>query len=96
MIGTGGRFGMAVDVRDEEEYGEQIDPLLVDIDPQRMVRGAGGILAFGTLWWLVALTQPNYILPTPVAVAETFATEAASGAMLTALGNSIIHWAPER
>jgi NitT/TauT family transport system permease protein len=85
---------MAIDVGDETEYGDGTAAPSLDIEPRRALRGAGGLLAFLALWWLVALTQPSYILPAPAAVAETFVAEAASGDMLTALGNSVVHWLP--
>jgi NitT/TauT family transport system permease protein len=85
---------VAVDVGEEVEPSGEIDSPFGDIDPQRAIRGGAGALAFIALWWAVALTQPSYILPTPLAVAETFAAEAASGDMTTALGNSVLHWIP--
>jgi NitT/TauT family transport system permease protein len=85
---------MAVDTGEERTHGGEIGSWLFDIDPLRAIRGTVGVLAFVGLWWLVALTQPSYILPTPAAVAESFVAEASSGAMLTALTSSIIHWIP--
>jgi len=85
---------MAVDFGEDGEYASEVDSTMFDIDTQRALRGSAGILGFLVLWWLVALTQPSYILPTPAAVAETFVVEAASGDMAVALLSSIIHWLP--
>ncbi|MXR40473.1 ABC transporter permease subunit [Halobaculum sp. WSA2] len=85
---------MAIDVGDEVNHGDDVGLSLFDVDPRRAIRGAVGVAVFLALWWLVALTQPTYVLPTPLIVAETFVVEAASGAMLTALGSSIVHWFP--
>ncbi|SIS11818.1 ABC transporter permease [Natronorubrum thiooxidans] len=89
---------MATDVRQEverSESGEQgVGFPLTDIDLRRLLFGIGGIAAFVGLWWVVSLFQPAYILPSPVVVAETFAAEAASGEMTTALGQSVRHWLP--
>ncbi|WP_435161782.1 ABC transporter permease [Halorubrum sp. SY-15] len=63
-------------------------------DPRRLVRGAGGLLAFLALWHLVSLTQPAYVLPSPAAVGVRFVEEAASGTMLDALSSSVRHWIP--
>jgi len=63
-------------------------------DPRRLVRGAGGLLAFLALWHLVSLTQPAYVLPSPAAVGVRFVEEAASGTMLAALSSSVRHWIP--
>jgi NitT/TauT family transport system permease protein len=86
--------GEGVDSDEGIDSGEDVEPSSLDVDPRRGVRGAGGVVAFLALWWLVASTQPTYVLPTPPAVAETFVAEAASGAMLAALGSSIVHWVP--
>lgn len=85
---------MAIDVGEDVDPREGVDTSLFDVDPTRAIRGAGGVAVFLILWWLVASTQPTYILPTPLVVAETFVAEAASGAMLTALASSIVHWIP--
>lgn len=61
---------------------------------RQIVRGIVGVLAFVIAWWAVALTQPTYILPTPGAVAVTFAEEFRSGTMLVALRESMLHWIP--
>lgn len=63
-------------------------------DPRRLLRGAVGIVGFVGLWYLVSLTQPSYVLPTPTAIATRFYTELAAGTMTTALWSSIRHWIP--
>ena len=63
-------------------------------DPRRLGRGALGLVGFVLLWYAAALTQPAYVLPSPVAVADAFAEELASGAMTTALWSSVRHWIP--
>lgn len=67
---------------------------LVGIGLQRAALGGVGFVVFIALWWAASLFQPAYVLPSPVAVAETFVAEAASGEMTTALGQSIQHWIP--
>jgi NitT/TauT family transport system permease protein len=86
---------MAIDV--SEAVDTPTDTLggsLADVDTRRVVRGLGGIVAFLALWTGASLTQPSYVLPSPLVVAETFYAEAASGALFVALGNSILHWIP--
>jgi NitT/TauT family transport system permease protein len=85
---------MAIDVEDLDHTGDAFGGGVVDIDTRRVRRGLGGVAAFLALWTAAALTQPSYVLPTPLAVAETFYAEAASGDMFVALGNSILHWVP--
>ncbi|MEM4781412.1 MAG: ABC transporter permease [Halalkalicoccus sp.] len=63
-------------------------------DATRLVRGIAGVAAFLGLWWVLALFQPPYILPSPLAVGETFLAELASGAMTSALYSSVLHWIP--
>ncbi|MFU8868306.1 ABC transporter permease [Natronococcus sp.] len=67
---------------------------IAGIDLRRAVLGVGGVFGFLGLWWLLSLFQPAYVLPSPVAVAETFVAEAASGDMTTAIGQSVRHWIP--
>ncbi|QFU81605.1 ABC transporter permease [Natronorubrum aibiense] len=74
--------------------GQGADSPLVDVDPRRTLFGIGGIVGFVALWWLISLFQPEYVLPSPFVVAETFATEAASGELTAALGQSVRHWIP--
>ena len=63
-------------------------------DLRRAVLGALGIVAFTAVWWVAALFNPAYVLPAPDAVARTFVAELQSGAMVTALGQSVAHWLP--
>jgi NitT/TauT family transport system permease protein len=85
---------MAIDVEDLDHTADTFGGGVVDIDTRRVRRGLGGVVAFLVLWTTAALTQPSYVLPTPLAVAETFYAEAASGDMFVALGNSVLHWIP--
>ena len=85
---------MAIDVEDLDHTADTFGGGVVDIDTRRVRRGLGGVVAFLALWTAAALTQPSYVLPTPLAVAETFYAEAASGALFVALGNSVLHWVP--
>ncbi|MFW5978099.1 MAG: ABC transporter permease [Halohasta sp.] len=73
---------------------EETDVPLVGVDLRRALLGLVGLAGFVGLWWVVSLFQPAYVLPSPVAVAETFAEEAASGELSTALFQSIQHWLP--
>ena len=86
---------MALDVSEEVDptTGSPLGFLSGDT-VQRALGGPVGVAVFVVVWWLAALTQPAYVLPTPQAVAETFYAEAASGAMAVALGQSIRHWLP--
>jgi len=63
-------------------------------DLRRAVLGALGIVAFTAVWWVAALFNPAFVLPAPDAVARTFVAELQSGAMVTALGQSVTHWLP--
>jgi NitT/TauT family transport system permease protein len=60
----------------------------------RVLRGAGGVAAFVAVWWVASLYTPPFVLPTPAATASTFVAELRSGAMLTALVDSVSHWLP--
>ncbi len=60
----------------------------------RLVRGGLGVLGFVAVWWVAAQFNPPYVLPGPESVVETFLAELASGAMLTALLQSVTHWLP--
>jgi NitT/TauT family transport system permease protein len=60
----------------------------------RLLRGAGGVVAFVAVWWAAAAVTPPFVLPTPAVTASTFVAEALSGAMLTALVASVTHWLP--
>ena len=63
-------------------------------DRRRLARGVAGIAGFLLVWHAVSLTQDPFVLPSPVAVAEAFASEFASGDMTTALFQSVRHWFP--
>ncbi|WP_336345840.1 ABC transporter permease [Halalkalicoccus ordinarius] len=75
------------------DVGED-DILERDWETRRLLRGAIGVTGFLVLWWVAALFQPPYILPSPAVVAETFLTELASGTMTSALYSSVLHWIP--
>ena len=87
---------MATDTVDAEldHDDEEMALPFSDIGLQRVALGAGGIVVFLGLWWLAALAQPSYVLPSPGVVAETFYDEAVHGEMVGAIGQSILHWAP--
>jgi NitT/TauT family transport system permease protein len=86
---------MAIDVSEDVDHTtDALDGGLASVDLRRLRRGLGGLLAFLALWTGASLTQPSYILPSPLAVAETFYAQAASGELFVALGNSILHWVP--
>jgi NitT/TauT family transport system permease protein len=85
---------MAIDVEEVDHAADAFGGRLTGVDARRLGRGLGGVVVFLALWTAASLTQPSYVLPSPLAVAETFYAEAASGAMAVALGNSILHWAP--
>ncbi|GAA0522708.1 NitT/TauT family transport system permease protein [Halorubrum aquaticum] len=63
-------------------------------DPKRLLRGVAGIVGFLGLWYLVSLTQPAYVLPSPAAVGTRFLEELGSGTMTAALASSVRHWLP--
>jgi NitT/TauT family transport system permease protein len=86
---------MATDIQHELEQATPDTELpLIDIDGYRALLGGLGTFGFLLLWHITALFQPEYVLPSPIAVGETFYVEAASGEMTTALGQSIQHWIP--
>lgn len=64
------------------------------LNPRRVLLGGTGTAMFLALWWIVSLSQPAYVLPSPLAVGETFYLEAMSGEMTTAIGQSVRHWIP--
>jgi len=61
---------------------------------RRVLLGTLGVVGFVVLWWVASLFNPPYVLPAPDAVAETFVGELQSGAMTTALVQSVTHWLP--
>ena len=76
------------------EVDDGVGELFDRASGRRIGRGIVGIAAFVAVWWIVASTQPNYILPGPDAVATTFVSEFRTGAMLEALRESMLHWIP--
>ncbi|PWG74282.1 hypothetical protein DF186_18700, partial [Enterococcus hirae] len=46
-----------------------------EADFRRLGLGAIGTAAFLGIWWVAALFQPLYLLPSPVEVGGAFATE---------------------
>jgi NitT/TauT family transport system permease protein len=85
---------MATDVSNELERDEGVGRPALGAGLQRIVLGALGVAGFLVLWWLGSLTQPSYVLPGPVSVAQAFQTEVGSGTMQAALLDSIYHWIP--
>lgn len=75
--------------RDEEAFAP-----LSSFDLQHTAFGIAGILTFIGVWWVTSLSQPEYVLPSPLTVGETFSELAASGEMTTALFQSMLHWLP--
>lgn len=63
-------------------------------DLSRLFAGSLGICVFVAVWWVATLFNPSYVLPAPDVVARTFLVEVQTGAMLTALVQSITHWLP--
>ena len=86
---------MATDVEQEVERPQaDLELPLSGYDSRRALFGLAGVAAFIAIWWIASLFQPEFVLPSPLAVAEAFYAEAASGEMTTALGQSILHWIP--
>ncbi len=86
---------MSSNVEQELEHSdERLSLPGVSSNARRTALGVLGVTIFIGIWWAVSLFQPDYVLPSPLAVAEAFYAEAASGAMTTALGQSISHWVP--
>ncbi len=86
---------MATDLRNDlKQTTADTERSLARIDGSRVILGFVGTVAFLIVWHVAALFQPDYILPSPLAVGETFYAEAVSGEMTTALGQSIRHWIP--
>ena len=84
---------MATEVDREIRRGETAG-ILDSLDGRRVGLGFIGLISFLGLWWVGSLTQPDFVLPSPVAVAETFHAEAMSGDMIVALRDSMTHWIP--
>ena len=86
---------MATDVQQEHAPTTNDGELpVVGVDRRRAGLGTVGLAGFLGLWWLAALFQPAYVLPSPAVVAEAAVAEFASGEVLIALGQSIQHWIP--
>ncbi|MFP9060320.1 ABC transporter permease [Natrialbaceae archaeon A-chndr2] len=85
---------MATDVQRELGQPSETGVSRIDLDGRRIVLGVVGLIGFILLWWVGSLFQPSYVLPSPVAVAETFIAEASSGELHAALGQSVRHWLP--
>ncbi|MGM0604891.1 MAG: ABC transporter permease [Halobacteriota archaeon] len=64
------------------------------VDAGPVIHGIGGVSVFVGCWYLLSLTQPAFVLPSPVVVGATFVNELTSGEMVTALGQSVSHWLP--
>lgn len=82
------------DAAGERSVRRSVVGSLASFPVRRAVRGAIGVVGFLVVWHVVSLFQPDFVLPSPIAVVETFVAELASGAMLEALGSSILHWLP--
>jgi NitT/TauT family transport system permease protein len=86
---------MATDLQGERSRTTETSDLpAFGVDLRRAVLGLGGLAGFIGLWWVASLFQPEFVLPSPVTVANTFVAEAASGEMVTALWQSSLHWIP--
>lgn len=86
---------MATDLQGERSQATETSDLPVfGVDLRRAALGLGGLAGFVGLWWVASLFQPEFVLPSPVTVANTFVAEAASGEMLIALWQSSLHWIP--
>ena len=66
-----------------EPGGEAVPVGFEELDLTRLARGAAGTAVFLVVWWGAALTQPTYLLPSPVEVATAFVGELAAGALYT-------------
>ena len=78
----------------EVDLGRPGFDLAEDRRSRRLLLSAAGLAGFVLVWWLAAIPTPDFVLPTPASVAETFLAELRSGSMLTAVQNSVIHWVP--
>ncbi len=86
---------MATEIEQELERAvEESELPVVGVNLRRAGLGLVGLALFVLLWWVASLFQPDFVLPSPLAVAERFVAEAASGEMTTALGQSVRHWIP--
>jgi NitT/TauT family transport system permease protein len=86
---------MATDLQGDHAHTTDDSGLpVLGVDLRRAALGLSGLIGFIALWWVASLFQPDFVLPSPAAVAESFVAEAASGEMTTALFQSIQHWIP--
>jgi len=85
---------MAADAEQEIEHEGDVGAPVGGVGYRRAVFGTAGLAGFVALWWVASLFQPDFVLPSPLSVAEAFYAELRSGEMLTALGQSIQHWLP--
>ncbi|MHC3436813.1 ABC transporter permease [Natrialbaceae archaeon A-gly3] len=83
-----------VDLERVERTAGGVRRSLARFDYRRLGLGIGGLIAFVGLWWIASLFQPDFVLPSPVAVAETFQAEVRSGEVTAALSDSLRHWIP--
>jgi NitT/TauT family transport system permease protein len=56
----------------------------VEIDRERLLRGGAGTLTFLAIWYLAALSQPPYLLPSPIEVGVAFLGEVTEPAVFQA------------
>ncbi|MDZ7747394.1 MAG: ABC transporter permease [Halobacteriales archaeon] len=75
----------------ETDLGERLTD---DTSLRRILLGIVGLVGFLLVWHVGSLFNPDYILPGPVAVVDVFLAEARSGALVTALRQSVTHWLP--
>ena len=85
---------MATETDLDREFEAYLKDSIGDKSPRRAILGTAGIVGFLVVWWVVSLTQPDFVLPSPIAVGETFYAEAERGEMSTAIGQSVRHWIP--
>jgi NitT/TauT family transport system permease protein len=85
---------MATETSVDGEFEGRVNGSIFEFDPRRAVLGTAGIAGFLAMWWAASLSQPEFVLPSPIAVGETFYAEAASGEMAIAIGHSVRHWVP--
>ncbi len=84
---------MSTEIEQELSTGRTV-ALRDSVSLRRAVLGSLGVVSFVSIWWVASLTQPDFVLPSPFAVVETFYNEAASGEMTEALTDSMKHWIP--